>query len=94
MHLVRALRQLGLTFGSEWRLSRCGASLFACALLVICAYFIEDVWLAVGVITAGSFCASLSGPCAYTITIEMGGEHDVFIFQSRIAARKFGNKIG
>ena len=30
------------------------ASMLSCAVLIVCAYFIADAWLAVGVITAGS----------------------------------------
>ena len=60
------------------RLSRQGVSvvsLLGCAVLIVCAYFIHDPWLAVLVIAAGSLCSAFAGPPAYTITIDMGGKH-------------------
>ena len=47
----------------------------ACAALIGVAFFIMDTDLAVVVISLGSFCAALAGPCAYTITIDMGQRH-------------------
>lgn len=55
-------------------------SLLASACLIVAAYFVEDVWLAVMVISLGSFCASLAGPSAYAITIDMGGKHVATVF--------------
>ncbi|GDY21082.1 MFS transporter [Verrucomicrobiota bacterium] len=46
-----------------------------CAALIGAAFFIQETNLAVLVISLGSFCAALAGPCAYTITIDMGREH-------------------
>ena len=65
------------------RLSRQGVavpSLAGCAVLILAAYFADDTVTAVLLITAGSFCASLAGPCAYTITIDMGGRHVSTVF--------------
>jgi MFS family permease len=65
------------------RVSRQGlaiASLLGCALCIGLALGIADATLAVLVISAGSFCASLAGPCAYTITIDMGGKHIPTVF--------------
>ena len=50
-------------------------SLGLCALLTLSAYFFADALAAVLIISAGSFCAAVAGPCSYTITIDMGGEH-------------------
>ena len=65
------------------RLSRQGVavpSLAGCAALILAAYFADDTVTAVLLITAGSFCAALAGPCAYTITIDMGGRHVSTVF--------------
>lgn len=50
-------------------------SLFACALLIFRSRSIADPLVAVLVISAGSFFAALAAPCAYTITIDLGGDH-------------------
>ncbi|NBV25032.1 MAG: MFS transporter [Proteobacteria bacterium] len=60
------------------RLARQGVavvSLGLCAALTISAYFFADALAAVLIISAGSFFAAVAGPCGYTITIDMGGEH-------------------
>ncbi len=46
-----------------------------CAALIGVAFFIQETNLAVLIISLGSFCAALAGPCAYTITIDMGQKH-------------------
>lgn len=56
----------------KWLAAICMA---LCALLVFGAYFVEQPVAAVVIISAGSFCAAVGGPCAYTITIDMGGRH-------------------
>ena len=69
---------------SDWLLKRTGSRriarqgmgavcLFTCALLIFWAMFIGDTLAAVLVISLGSFFAAMAGPCAYTITIDMGG---------------------
>jgi MFS family permease len=50
-------------------------SLFACAGFIFWALVIEDALTAVLVISAGSFFAALAAPCAYAMTIDMGGPH-------------------
>lgn len=60
------------------RLARQGVavvSLGLCAALTLSAYFFADALAAVLIISAGSFFAAVAGPCGYTITIDMGGEH-------------------
>jgi ACS family glucarate transporter-like MFS transporter len=52
-----------------------GCSLVLCAALTLSAYFFADALTAVLIISAGSFFAAIAGPCGYTITIDMGGEH-------------------
>ncbi len=71
---------------SDWLLKRTGsrnaarrwmgmACTFMCAGLIFWALALDAALVAVLVISAGSFCAALAGPCAYTITIDMGGPH-------------------
>jgi ACS family glucarate transporter-like MFS transporter len=52
-----------------------GCSLGLCAALTLSAYLFADAVAAVLIISAGSFFAAVAGPCAYTVTIDMGGEH-------------------
>src|SRR5205085_2645315 len=69
---------------SDWLLKRTGSRrtarqgmgalcMFLCALLIFWAMFIHDTLAAVLVISLGSFFAALAGPCAFAITIDMGG---------------------
>ncbi len=63
--------------GSE-RLARQGVSIVAlacCALLIFAAWGVQDVTLAVLVISAGMFCAALANPCASALVISLGREH-------------------
>src|SRR6266540_52925 len=71
---------------SDWLLKRTASrnvarrwlsmlSQFACAGLIFWALVLEDALTAVLVISAGSFFASLASPCAYAMTIDMGGSH-------------------
>ncbi len=65
------------------RLARSGvaaASMLSCALCVLAAYQIEDPLLAVLAISAGTFCASVGGPCSYAVTIDMGGDQVAILF--------------
>jgi MFS transporter, ACS family, D-galactonate transporter len=50
-------------------------SMGLCALAAFGAYFLRDPVAAVLVITVGSFCAAVTGPCSYAITIDLGGDH-------------------
>jgi nitrate/nitrite transporter NarK len=55
------------------RLSRQGVAMFAmlsCAAFIGIAFQCERVLPAVVWISAGSFCAAMAGPCAYTVTID------------------------
>jgi hypothetical protein len=51
-----------------------------CAVFVFFAYFIADPLLAVVAISLGTFCAAIGGPCAYTVTIDMGGGQTAVLF--------------
>lgn len=56
------------------------ASMFLCAVFVFVAYATEDPLLAVVTISLGTFCAAVGGPCAYTVTIDMGDRHVPVLF--------------
>jgi sugar phosphate permease len=71
---------------SDWVFSRTGSrrmarsgvaavSMLGCALLIVLAYPVQSVWLAVLLISAGSFCSAIGGPCAYAATIDVGGNY-------------------
>jgi sugar phosphate permease len=76
---------------SDWFFARTGskrvarsgiaaASMFACALLIALAYLVNNVLGAILLISVGSFCSSLGGPCAYATTIDVGGNHVGTVF--------------
>ena len=51
------------------RLSRGGVGatfLFLCGLMIFAAFFVQDVTLAVALLTTGAFCAAMAGPCAFS----------------------------
>jgi ACS family glucarate transporter-like MFS transporter len=68
--------------GSRWlaRSGVAGASMLVCALFIGLAYFIQNPLLAVIVISLGMFGSAVGGPCAYSITIDMGGRHVATLF--------------
>lgn len=68
--------------GSRWlaRSGVAGASMIFCAVFVGLAFFIQNPLLAVVVISIGTFGSAVGGPCAYTITIDMGGRHVATLF--------------
>jgi MFS family permease len=55
-------------------------SLLLCFALTLPSLLITNSWLAVLLISSGSFFASVAGPSAYTITIDMGGRHLSTVF--------------
>jgi sugar phosphate permease len=76
---------------SDWAFARTGsrriarsgvavASMLGCALLIVLAHPVQNVWLAVLLISAGSFWSALGGPCAYAVTIDVGGSHVGTVF--------------
>jgi ACS family glucarate transporter-like MFS transporter len=65
------------------RLSRQGvatAGLLACAGSFAAAYFVHSAGAAVGIITAGNLLGTLAGPCAYAVTIDVGGRSTPIVF--------------
>ena len=51
-----------------------------CGGLIVLSYPVSNAWLAVLLISAGSFFASFAGPCAYTAAIDLGGKHVSMVF--------------
>ena len=65
------------------RFSRSGVGascLSICAVLILCAWFVKSVPLAITLLSLGSFFAALGGPCALTATIDIGGDHVPQVF--------------
>ncbi len=65
------------------RLSRSGVGagcLLACALLILAAWFVKSVVLAVALLSLGAFFAALAGPSAYVVTIDIAGDHIPQVF--------------
>jgi len=65
-------------------------SLFLCAGIVTSAFFVSDPLFAVGLIALGVFCAGFAGPCAYSVTIDMGGRHVPAVFATMNMVGNFG----
>lgn len=72
-----------LALTNSRRLARSGLAslcMFSCAVLVFLAARTQEPWLAVMLISTGTFFAAVGGPCAYTITMDMGGAHVATLF--------------
>jgi MFS family permease len=66
------------------------SSLLLCTVIISAAYFVRDPVLAVLTISAGIFCAGFAGPCAYAVTIDMGGRHVPAVFSTMNMMGNFG----
>jgi MFS family permease len=78
------------------RLARQGlavVSLLLCAGLILVAYAVADVWLAVLLISAGSFWSGVAGPSGYAITIDLGGRHVAMVFSMMNMAGNVGAAV-
>ena len=65
------------------RWSRQGVAVTAmlgCAVCTLCAYFVQEMNLAMALISVSTFFAGLGGSCGYTVTIDKGGQHVAPIF--------------
>lgn len=65
------------------RWSRQGVAIFAmlgCAACTLFAYYVQEMKLAMALISISTFFAGLSGSCGYTVTIDKGGQHVAPIF--------------
>jgi MFS family permease len=87
------LSDLVLSLTGSLRWSRQGVATFgmlSCAVLMAVSMLIANVWLAVLVISAGSFFSAFGGPCAYAATIDMGGRHAPTVFSTMNMMGNFG----
>ena len=66
------------------------ASQFLCGGLCLGAYFIDEPNMAVCVIALGAFCFAFGSCAAYTLTIDMGGNHVATVFSTMNMAGNFG----
>lgn len=89
---------------SDWVLARTGSlglarkgvagtSLLSCAALVFFSLLVDSPTAAVLLISLGALLASFAGPCAYTITIDMGGRHVPTVFSTMNMMGNFGAAI-
>ena len=65
------------------RLSRSGvgaASLGACSVVILAAWFARSLELAVALMALGAFLAAFAGPCAFAATIDIGGSRVPQVF--------------
>ncbi|MCA9142111.1 MAG: MFS transporter [Planctomycetaceae bacterium] len=67
-----------------------GGSLTLCAGLVFSAFFVADPTTAVLIISSGAFLAAFAGPCAYTVTMDMGGNNVASLFSTMNMIGNFG----
>jgi nitrate/nitrite transporter NarK len=66
-----------LRWGRQYFAASC---MLLCAALILIAWQVRQPVLASLVIAAGSFCAAFGGPCAYAITMDMGGKQVSTVF--------------
>lgn len=67
------------------RLSRQGIAVVGmccCSLLILVAYFVENTWFAVGLLSLGAFCGTFGGVSGYTVAIEYGGKNVATVFST------------
>jgi nitrate/nitrite transporter NarK len=64
-----------------------------CALLIFAATELRDATWAVVVISVGSFCSAIGGPCAYTVTIDLGGKQIATVFGAMNMTGNFGAAV-
>ena len=58
-----------------------GASCLAtCGVLILVAWFVTSLPVAIGLLSLGSLFAALAGPCAFSATIDIGGKHVPQVF--------------
>ncbi|WP_165252269.1 MFS transporter [Paludisphaera soli] len=67
------------------------ASMFLATVLIGLAYPIDDARLAVLVLSLGAFFAALAGPCAYALTMDLGGRDTPQVFGVMNTAGAFGS---
>ncbi len=66
-------------------------SLLVATLCYLLAYPISDLWLAISVLSLGYFIGSFAAPCAYALTMDMGGKQLGVVFGAMNMAGNFGS---
>ena len=65
----------------RWSRSLVGAGfLFGCSALILAAWTVEDLQLAIGLLACGALFSALVGPCAYSSSIDLGGNYVPQVF--------------
>jgi len=54
--------------------------LATCGVLILAAWFVTSLPIAIGLLTLGSLFAALAGPCAFSASIDIGGKHVPQVF--------------
>lgn len=75
------------------RLARNGVailSLLSCCTVYVLAYLIDNVYLAVVVLSLGAFLFTFSSPCAYALSIDIGGKYLPIVFGMMNMIGNFG----
>ncbi|MEQ9408269.1 MAG: MFS transporter [Fuerstiella sp.] len=92
--LVFAGTMAGCLFGgllTDWIWKRTGSLRFSrsgvgatflggCAVLILAAWFVESLTLGIVLLSCGALFAALAGPCAFSATIDIGGNHVPQVF--------------
>jgi sugar phosphate permease len=82
-----------LVLTGSHRLSRQGLAvcgMVACATLIFTAHFVAHTTLAVGVISAGTFCGTFGGVSGYTVAVDFGGRRSATVFSVMNMCGNFG----
>lgn len=82
------------TGSRRWSRQFLGAlSQYLCALAIFASYFISDPVMAVLVISAGTFAFAFGSCAAYTVTIDMAGDHVAPVFSTMNMAGNIGATV-
>ena len=65
-------------------------SQFVCGLLILLAWFVEDVNTAVAIISLGSFVFAFGGCCAFAVVIDVARPHVATVTSTMIMAGNIG----
>ena len=57
---------------------------------LLCGYLSTNLYVAIGFMTLSMFCAGLTGPAGYTITVDQGGKHVATVFSIMNTAGNIG----
>jgi MFS family permease len=80
-------------FFSDWLLQRTGnarlsrqgiavVGMSSCSLLIVCSYFLTNVYSSIALISLGAFFATFGGVSGYTVAIQFGGRYVATVFST------------